>query len=319
MNRRVLLVAPYVGEFGWELMNWHGHIRHIARSGRFDRVIVAAPADRRALYAADETVEVHPVELPDLPGIASEDHRITIEGGRVPVEFIRGLLVNSLQNVESECGLNIGAADFMIPQLNGHLWPTTPHEQCFSDLRIPGPATIDVVLIPRRRDSALERNQPETWWDELAGKLTARGLRVERYVDGLSSAIAQLSRARLSIGASTGGLHLASLCRCPHYVWGCDSSQRWTGLRMSNRQRYETFWNPLGTPVIYDGVGWRPSLDHVVTRTCAALERIGRNDGHGADRAPSMNWRIRRGLARVVQTGDRWPWRVRRLVHEALL
>jgi hypothetical protein len=321
MKQRILLVAPYVGEFGWELMNWHGRIRHLARSGRYDRIIVAAPADRQALFRADEdkAITLHPINLPTLPGMASEDHRITADGQRVPCKAIRFIFSRILRSVATARDLNPAEIEFMLPDLNGQLWPTAPSDQVFTDLRIQGPATTDVLLIPRRRDMAIERNQPDRWWDELEARFNDNGLRVERYADGLYAAIAQLSRTRLAIGASTGGLHLASLCRCPHYVWGCDSSLRWTALRMSNRQRYETFWNPLGTPVIYDEVGWRPDVDYVVKQTCRALERIGLARGRSETHSPSMNWRVRRGLARVVETGAAWPWRVRQLVHEALL
>ena len=205
----------------------------------------------------------------------------------------------------------------LYPPLDGRLWPTTDEWQIFSELRRPRPLATDIVLVDRQRSSAPERNLSESWWSELHEALTRKGLRVERYVHDVGSAIEQLSGTRLAIGGSTGGLHLASLCRCPHYVWGCNSSQRWTALRMSNRQRYQTFWNPLGTPVIYDECGWTPSVSHVVGQTLSALARIGLS--REARPATSVKWRVKRGLARIVQNNRSWPWKVRRLVHEALV
>ena len=51
---RTLVVAPYVGEFGWELMNWQARVRWVVGHGDYERVVVGAEADRRALEAAAE-------------------------------------------------------------------------------------------------------------------------------------------------------------------------------------------------------------------------------------------------------------------------
>lgn len=309
---RVLLVLPYAGEFGWELMNWQGRVRYLARHGGFERVIVAAAPGRRALYEGSG-IEFRAVMVPALPGTANEDHRIFDDGTRLPAERIREPMERAVEGISAAAG----EFEILCPPLDGRLWPTTTQWQMFCELRRQRPLATDVVLVDRRRSSAVERNLSEAWWDELDEALSRKGLRVERYAHDVSSAIEQLSGARLAIGGSTGGLHLASLCRCPHYVWGCDSSHRWTALRMSNRQRYQTFWNPLGTPVVYDECGWTPSVGHVVDQTLSALGRIGLS--RETKPAPSVKWRVKRGLARIVENKRGWPWKVRRLVHEALV
>ena len=57
-----------------------------------------------------------------------------------------------------------------------------------------------------------------------------------------------------------------------------------------------------------------PGLD---ARWLSALARIGLS--REARPATSVKWRVKRGLARIVQNNRSWPWKVRRLVHEALV
>jgi hypothetical protein len=198
------------------------------------------------------------------------------------------------------------------------MWATDRAHQLFSELRQSSRIETDILLIPRERSSAVERNQPAGWWEELAERMRRAGLIVELYSAPLNHAIQQLSRARLAVGASTGGLHLASLCRCPHLVWGSGADHCWTALRISNRQRYETIWNPFGTPCIYEECGWQPAAEYVFRKALDALESIGLPRGE-APRAWSLKpkWRIKRQLARLLD--DRrgllpWPWTFRQFV-----
>ncbi len=327
MNRapHTLLVGPYVGEFGWELMNWQGRVRRVAEQGDYDRIVVCALPDRRCLYVphdADGRVVFCPMDHLELPGAANEDHRVGSDGERL----LAAAVVNAVRSqVDATCrrySLNADGAEYMSPGYRSELWPTIRAHQSFCELRQNVDVTTDIVLVPRQRDLAAERNQPRHWWDELARRLTDSGLAVEVYAQPLDAAIRQLSRARLAVGASTGGLHLASLCRCPHYVWGSGSEARWTGLGITNRQRYETVWNPLGTPCWYDECGWQPEMSRIVDCARRALDEIGLPRGRRRV-AWSLRptWRLKRRLSRVLDGGGAisWPWRLRRIVREQIL
>jgi len=321
---RMLIAAPYLGEFGWELLNWQGRVRWEAVHGGYDRVAVCATPDRRPLYEAagpalpDGRLVFCPVAQLDPPGAASEDHRIDEAGRPIAADRLRAVAEAAARSACREAGLDCGDAVILTPGYTGGLWPTTSEHQVFAELRQPAALTTDVLLVPRRRELAPERNLAESWWEDLAGELRQAGLRVEMYEPPLEEAIRRISRSRLAAGASTGGLHLASLCRCPHYVWGSGPESRWTRLGITNRQRYETIWNPLGTACRYDECGWRPAVPRVRDAICRSLETIGLAPGRSP---PSWSlkprWRLRRGLARLLDpesASAAVPWRVREFV-----
>lgn len=321
-----LIVAPYIGEFGWELMNWQGRVRWTAVHGRYRRIVVVARPDRRALYASlspAADVVFCPVGEMDLPGEACEDRRIDKMGSAVDPTVLRGIAQTRIAETCEAAGIAWRDADVLMPDYRGTIWPTSRPHQLFVELRRPGGSPVDVVLVPRTRSIAPERNLNADWWESLAGRLRGADLTVETYRGPLDEAIRLLSRARLAVGASTGGLHLAGLCRCPHYVWGCGAEARWTALGITNRQRYETVWNPLGTPCRYDECGWRPSVDYVVDQVLHAMATIALPSG-GAARSWEIKpkWRIKRRLARLLDApvdGSPWPWRLRQLVRERLV
>ncbi|MEK6644633.1 MAG: hypothetical protein AABZ08_12070 [Planctomycetota bacterium] len=319
-SSRTLVVAPYVGEFGWELMNWQGRMRWVMANGRYERVILVARPDRCEMYlrsVGHSSVAFRSCDELQLLGHANEDHRVDSEGTTVPVELLIASVRAATQLACGELVRDWDDTDILMPPFDSTMWPTSGRYQRFVSLRSQTAITTDVVLIPRTRTLADERNQPQSWWDDLAVRLRALGLRVETYVSNVDRAIRQLSGARLAIGASTGGLHLASLCECPHYVWGCGPEARWTRLGMTNRQRYETVWNPLGTPCRYDECGWQPSVEHVVRQTLLALKRIGLREGAASlERSKGAGWLMRRGLSRLMEPNSTnvLPWRLKRLI-----
>ena len=324
-NTRTLLVAPYLGEFGWELMNWQGRIRWLAAHGGYERIVVCATPDKHLLYhdtEHDARVLFLPVPRLDLAGNANEDHRVDDELRPLDVSVLMDMARQIVEQAADHAGIDFSEAQIVTPDYRGSLWPTTSGHQMFRSLRMSSPSIdCDVLLIPRGRSASSERNQSPAWWDELANLLESRGLKVGRYKACVDEDVRQISSARLAAGASTGGLHLASLCGCPHLVWGSDESQRWTKLGMSNRQRYETFWNPLGTACRYESCGWNPTPSHAAERICLALDEIGLQ-GSPSSWAWSLKptWRIKRRLASLVQPGRfSAPWRVRQLVMQKLV
>ncbi len=324
-NSDRLIVAPYVGEFGWELMNWQGRVRwELMRRGAASVILCAAP-DRRALYRdlTDQPgVRFCPMPTFDWPGRPNDDHRVGADDMPIDADTLQALVQARVSRVLAQCGMDADGSDWLMPTYRSHLWSASASEQSFVGLRVPVATRFDVLLVPRVRHHAVERNQSAAWWSELADRLRAAGLCVEFYPGNIGSAVAMLSSAKLAAGASTGGLHLAGLCGCPHYVWGSGAEQRWTAWRMTNRQRYETLWNPLATPCIYDEIGWQPSIEQVVAGILKALRRIGLDETSDKSLAFRAKWRVRRGLARMVEqtsSASVWPWRVRRFVREHLV
>jgi len=317
MKARLQIIAPYIGEFGWEVMNWQARLRWMIRQREDTDIIVVAPPDRRSFYGDllcnSDGVVFCPCRAPDMPGHASEDYRIDDSGNPIDRDELRQTLIQFTRNACLQNGLSVDGAEFVTPLLDGTLFPTRLPYQNFVSLHRDSKTKIDVLLIPRSRAVASERNQSSKWWDELTAHLTEHGLHVGVMEPRLDRALEQLSSARLAVGASTGGLHLASLCGCPHYVWGPGDDQRWTAQRISNRQRYETVWNPLGTTCRYDALGWRPEVATVVAGVLTALQRL---PAYDIDQSPAggWRWRARRMLAKAIEPAPHatpLPWRVR--------
>ncbi len=320
-----LVVPPYLGEFGWELMNWQGRVRQVIREGPYDRVYLAAAPDRRTIYADlidGRRVRFCPMPRFDWPGEANDDHRINADGIPITPPMLAAMLMAQVEESLGQQAVDADGAEWLMPPFDSSLWPTKRGVQRFMRLRKDAPIASDVVLVARMRTLAGERNQPAEWWTALAERLSQSGLRVAAYASTLGEAVRQLSLTRLAVGASTGGLHLASLCECPHYVWGPGPEARWTPMRITNRQRYETIWNPFGVACLYDELGWRPTLDQAVSGITRALGEIALAPDGGGGRGLRSRWRIKRGLARILEAPagkSRWPWRVQELVRTRLV
>jgi ADP-heptose:LPS heptosyltransferase len=61
--------------------------------------------------------------------------------------------------------------------------------------------------------------------------------------------------AAFAIGPSSGWMHLASLCKCPHLTWVGGKEHVYV------KRRYLDRWNPLRTPVsVLPGRTWQPEF-----------------------------------------------------------
>jgi len=72
-----------------------------------------------------------------------------------------------------------------------------------------------------------------------------------------------LASSKLCIGPSSGPMHLASFCGCPHIVFTDNKYQK--SIAGTNKERYNRIWNPFGTPCkVLDNDNWKPSIDKVL-------------------------------------------------------
>ncbi|MCP4651203.1 MAG: hypothetical protein GY853_14140 [PVC group bacterium] len=88
----------------------------------------------------------------------------------------------------------------------------------------------------------------------IPGTLDLRGIPLEALCNRMAS-------SSVVVGCSSGPLHLASLCGCPHVVWTDKKYQE--AIKGTNKDRYKKLWNPFGTPVKVIDVGWQPSIEVV--------------------------------------------------------
>jgi len=75
--------------------------------------------------------------------------------------------------------------------------------------------------------------------------------------------------AKVCVGTSSGPMHLASLCGCPHVV--ITGNEYLKIIKGTNRNRYKRLWNPFNTPCkVLDKHKWNPPVEKVVK----AIRRI---------------------------------------------
>lgn len=323
---KVLLSAPFVGEIGWELLSWQGRVRRVFYQNGFDRLVVLGAPGKSAFYA-DMPLDYRPVDLSGLPGAAYEDRRVC-EETRQPLaaDTIRAGVVEHVEATLAELNAAGGETEVLWPDYSGRIWPCDAQSQTF--IRFERPAVAPqpiphVVLVQRTRRFRSADNWSSEAWAELADRLHAHGIHTSAYPNEAEAAIALLSGADLAVGQSTGGLHLAALCACPLLVWAQDESYRASPWEMTDRQRYQTLWNPLSTPVCFHAVSAGPRPETVAEWVQQALVRIGRRTGSLlASTAFRCAWRVRNCIDRRVVRRPwfrQWPWPVQRFVRYSLV
>ncbi len=321
---KVLLTAPYVGEIGWELMSWQARVRWVFTRGGYERLVVLGTPGKAAFYGG-MPLEYRPVDLGYLPGAAYEDRRIVSDSTEtISAERLRKCVSPMVERAAAELGEQGCEVDCLYPEFTGKLWPCDPKHQQFICYERPVSSRPDrpwVVLVERTRAFRNGINWPATHWRELERLLNDRGIHTTVYPCDAEAAIQMLSGCDLAVGQSTGGLHLASLSGCPSMVWSVQRYLMWP-WDITNRQRYETWWNPLRSPVIVHEVQDLPSPEQAVEQVSSALYAIGRQTGSAFQQAAfRCKWSLRQAINHWIIEPRRyagWPWPVQRFVRYQL-
>lgn len=274
-----------MGEFGWEIMCWQAFARAIAAN--FARVHVLCSPGHGHLYQdfADEISEWDPGEgrrdmwlhsewtVPDTENYSGEGQmpfRVMISYPPSYDCIMRPQMFNYHHpNMEAKCQSWIYSPELNKEILTGDIEPQfiqlglSPPSQNYS--------SFDVLFHARNRMLRGQDNWYYGKWKELVNICHQKKMKMG-FIGSPSEALAfpqgedlrgiglqdlcwVMSHSRLCAGPSSGPMHLASLCKQKHLVWSFDR----------NRDRYETLWNPLETPVRFiDEHSWHPPVDYVV-------------------------------------------------------
>lgn len=258
---RRLTAGPWFGEFGWELMCWQGFLRQL--SDNYDHVTVCAPAQHEALYTdfADVFISHKLDNAADCwRGL---DHKGEMAKIKLELRALNGELVEptGLVPLNKQRFVKFGDAT-----------------------RVKFGAKFDVLIHARGTFGKHKHGWSPAHCDQVVKLLQESGVTVgaigtrahcpDAVADyrnfPLQEVMHMMAAAKVVIGPSSGPLHLASLCGTRHVVW--TDSRRWSAARCTNRQRYESVWNPLGTPChIIDQYGWMPPVNEVLKTTLEAL------------------------------------------------
>ena len=263
-----LIAGPFVGEFGWEVMQWQGYIRFLSK--HYDEVICISRPENEYLYHDFVTT----FESFD-PGSYNTDLYTCFAEGSYD-----GKIHEKYPNSDSILFLSIAQAK---PFLQKN--PQQIFYKYGSEIQIDSP--IDFLVHARnvpKFDKGNVKKSSRNWhndqWDEFVnylsqfGTVGAIGIPQYSYVpknckslldEPLDVKCGYMNKAKCIIGPSSGPMHLASVCGCPQIVWTSPNEGASHG---GNIKKYTESWNPFRTPVIvYAKESWNPkvsSMENVV-------------------------------------------------------
>lgn len=267
-----LLVHPFMGEFGWELMRWQAHVRHV--SSYHKKTIVFCKKGYEYLYR-DITDAIYPLTLTN-EGLADC-------WSRDKYSILKDDNFHSFNSYAS-----LSPYDQLIPNREICIGEIAQEFIRFGDPKYFNDG-VDIVIHARsdKRKVIGDRNWPQEKWVELIGRLKSykiatigtvnEALGFKDVLDYRGKDLKQvakvLSNSKICIGPSSGPMHFASLCGCKHIVW--TDARKWNlgSTRGTNRQRYEEVWNPFSIPcVVIDQYVWNPPIEIVYD---AIMKEIG--------------------------------------------
>ncbi len=252
-KKPTLFVGPWVGEFGWELLNWQAFVRALSRE--YDSTVVCCRRGNEALYA-DFATDFVPHQI---RGTAECNQARQIENPR-EVQRVLDLVPRDADHLKPLGHQPLTRQQFI------------PFGERQADLE------TDVLFHPRGRNFGTDRNWNESKWEALISSLSRQGLRVGCIglsratvdVDGdiidhrdvpLDQTMNLIASTRLVIGPSSGPMHLASLCKTPHLVW--TDKRKWA-RGMTSRMKYERYWNPFQTEaIVIDEFEFDPPVEEI--------------------------------------------------------
>ncbi len=258
----ILFAGPWLGEFGWELMNWQAFLRKL--SVQYKKVIISCRPSSQAQYS----------------------------------DFCNDFVFHSIKGTP-ECNW---AHDIQkdeswrqiisqIPKEADHLPTVGWLPMKFKTFKRFGTnkenLSTPLLFHPRGRNFGTDRNWGSKKWNQLIADLNHMGIRPGCI--GLSSATCKvegdffdyrdqpldkvfdiLASTQILLGPSSGPMHLASLCGTPHLVW---TDRKRYAHGFINRSKYESKWNPFNTQtIVLDEWGFDPSVVMVKQKLINFLE-----------------------------------------------
>ena len=263
----ILFAGPWVGEFGWELLCWHGYIRKLSRY--YDKTVCVSSKHSEFLYKDFCTQFL--VFEDDSKGHKDSYYKNGFQhSGRLISELLKRANVDA----------NKSKVSILLPRRIGD--PPRTH---FTEKFQFGPLFVapeyikmgekssknnNIVIHARDRDLRPEDNWPRQKWNILVKKLTNLGydvasIGIKKDAMHIAGSIDKrecdsgelldlLANAKVIFGPSSAPMILGSLCGCPQIVWTTDY----------NFDRFTKNWNPFNTEVVFlSEYGWQPEPEYV--------------------------------------------------------
>jgi len=251
-----LVAGPYLGEFGWELMQWQGYIRQLSKF--YKKTIIYGRVESRYFYE-DFATDFKVVDCKSWDTDFYMLHNFNYAEWSKQFSDVDLLVADNrclnLPNFFNQTFIPFGKYDYK--------------------------NKFDIVIharqIPPLKRNNLKnlRNWPNENWDILCKsipeyRIAAVGIPELSYAPpgiedlrGLNTheLCSVLASSNVCIGPSSGLMHLATLCKTPQLVW---TSKDYTCGSGGSAYRYIRSWNPFATPVkVITDMGFNPSPEFV--------------------------------------------------------
>jgi ADP-heptose:LPS heptosyltransferase len=257
LRRKVLVAGPWIGEFGWELMEWQGYVRW--RRQFYKETYVITYSNREYLYEGCHVFE-HDLKLKDSGfDIGSRDRAL-----------VRSLVERCVRYHQ------IDSFDLFTPEQT--LSRLKRRKQKFIKFYEPpmDERRFDILFHFRdfERADGDAKNLSRSCADEIVQWCLSQALSVacigyptlaycpkgavDRRTMKLREDVATICSATLVVGGSSGPMHLSSLCGTPILVWIGPPS---------DVERYISYWNPFQSKVyVLTDKTFNPPSDMIIRR-----------------------------------------------------
>jgi len=275
-----MVVGPYVGEFGWEVISWEPLVRGIFMQGRHEKCIVFGTPGRSLLY---QFAEYREVEIPKY----EEECLLWHDFNKDKQAELKALGDSVMKGMQAELGPQKQFAWFWydrIQPLNDPHYMQGRPDLLVGDAdgtkevgnRTKKDDRKRIILCVRDRGMSDYRNLEYADWYELAEKLSKDNnvtvIGIVREPDNweMPDSVVDLTNKTtvndcinlfcghcdLAVGGNTGTIHLAARCGRPQLIWGNEKVVQ---------RSAETSW--MGADYHVYKWGWEPKVDDIVEAT----------------------------------------------------
>ena len=252
-----LLAGHDIMEMGWNICTWIPAIRYLARA--YKETIVVCKPGHEYLYRDFATGFEHykaegrtglygwyfrdkSIKMPRRIKAKYKGAKIVVPDKKICTKAPRKYFKYGQHDRGLEYDLVIHARSEVKFNRDNRNWPVGRYMKVLNALR--NEKYISACSIGTKKGAY-----------HIPGTQDLRGIEIEHLCNVLAS-------SKLCIGVSSGPMHLASLCGCPHVVWTDNHYQK--AIKGTNKDRYKTLWNPFGTRCkVIDKYGWRPGINAV--------------------------------------------------------
>lgn len=260
MNKKKLVLGPWVGEFGWEVSQWNSLCRSVSEG--YSDVMYVGEESKFYLYS-DFCNDKRFVSFGE-----SERNMWKCKNNRSSSEILMSTDIlygesnyDIFDTEESYRRLVFNKERKMFCNFNAPFSYKnkifTPKYRMFGEKS--KESAYDVVIHARNRfDIRTEDNWPKKKWEILVKRLRKHGFSVScigsksesLFIEGCANYISRdledvcdmIRSSSLFLGPQSGPTHLAAFCGASQVVWS---------PKEYNRYRCEVDWNPFGSNVIF--------------------------------------------------------------------